>query len=152
MKKCAGFTLIELLVVIAILGIMAATAVPLYRTYQQRAYGSEATLMAKQILDAQIIYLLENDRFFPEIGESIEIYHDGTPPSADGVAKVKDALNITVPVGHFLDYSIKWMSEEEVMVAISSRNNSFPLFQNGSSFIAGILDKDGNTDYIYESE
>jgi len=144
MRRCEGFTLIELIVVVGILGIMAATAVPLYRTYQQRAYGSEASLMVKQILDAQIIYFLEKDKYFPDFDSgSIAIYHDGRDPSAEEVTKVKDTLNITIPVGHFLDYYITSISEEQVMVRISSLNNSFPLFQDGSSEIAKVLNKDG---------
>jgi len=65
MKKTAGFTLIELMVVIAILGIMAASAVPLYSRYRQITVGSEATVMLKQILDAEIMYFVENDTFIP---------------------------------------------------------------------------------------
>ena len=68
MQRKDGFTLIELMVGLAIIGILFASAIPLYQTWQQRAYGSEAAIMVKQILDAEIIYYLENDVFYP--------YHD----------------------------------------------------------------------------
>jgi prepilin-type N-terminal cleavage/methylation domain-containing protein len=63
MKRNRGFTLIEVVVVIAIVGILSATAIPFYNRYRQRTYGSEAQVMVKQIIDAEIAYYLENDTF-----------------------------------------------------------------------------------------
>jgi len=145
MRRHAGFTMVELLVVIAILGIMSATALPLYRTFQQRAYGSEAALMLKRILDAEIMYFLENETFFPN-GLTINIYHNDDPGKAE-ISQIKDAIKITIPVGHFLDFTIT-ADANICSVTISSPQNSFPLFKNGDPFITGTVDATGKTDIL----
>jgi prepilin-type N-terminal cleavage/methylation domain-containing protein len=142
-RRHAGFTLIELMVVIAILGIMSATAIPLYHTYQQRAYGSEAALMIKRILDGQIMYFLEHDKFFPEDGSSISIYHDDLPNKQE-ILDIKDALNILIPVGHFLDYQIQTFPATGDGWCLVTVSANFPLFKDGSYNITKTLYKDGN--------
>lgn len=146
MNKHAGFTILELMVVIAIIGILSATAMPLYRTMQQRTYGREAVLMAKQILDAQIIYFLEHDKFYPETDILISI-NNTDPPDKQEIIDILDNLKITIPVNHFLDYAFyatNTLGGEKFTVLISAH---FPLFRNDSTTtLTGTVYRSGKTE------
>jgi prepilin-type N-terminal cleavage/methylation domain-containing protein len=140
-----GFTLIELMVVIAIIGILAATAGPLITTYRQRASGSEAQMMLKQILDAEIIYYLEHNTFYPE-NQTYTVAHSGAEAPGGARDEIKDQLNIHIPLGHRLDFSISGINiggAASSIIIISSYQNSFALFANGDPFIRGSVNKAG---------
>jgi len=149
MKRRAGFTLVELMVVVAILGILAATAVPLLNVWRQRASGSEAFSTLKMILNAEIIYFLEHETFFPTNGaDTIIIPHSGAPVLPVGIVidDVKDALEVTIPQGHFLDFTITNTTVDPQSPScqiVINHSKNLDLFKNGKKSIIGLLDKTG---------
>jgi len=149
MKSARGFTLIELLVVVAILGILSASAMPLYNTYQQRAYGSEAIVMMKQLTEGQILYYLENDEYFPKTDDpSFPTYlvnKDGSGIPGDAVDRIKNALNLTITTKGRLKYQITHFGDGTCTMLIQA---NFPLFKNGHQQVWATLNESGFVEYM----
>jgi prepilin-type N-terminal cleavage/methylation domain-containing protein len=55
-RTCHGFTLVELLVVVGIIGILAAIAVPQYRSFRARSYDAQVESAVRNIATAQESY------------------------------------------------------------------------------------------------
>lgn len=80
LRRGKGFTLIELLIVIAIIGILAAIAIPMYKTQTIKAKMTEVTNAMSNVASAVAAYMQENN----------------TWPSASSKTLVQSSLGVMV--------------------------------------------------------
>jgi len=140
MNKQTGFTLIELMVSLTIIGILSVTCILVYHTWLQRAYGQEATLMVKQILDGQIIHYLDKNYFYPEeVSESIFIPDSDDAATQQNIANVLNAINVTIPPDHNLEYQLTSYGDY-FQVTVTA---NFALFKGGYNRLIGNIDRSG---------
>jgi prepilin-type N-terminal cleavage/methylation domain-containing protein len=84
--RSAGFTTIELLIGVAIVGIMAAIAVPTYKSYVYRGRVTEAVTVLNEIKTRQEAYRGRFGNYAAVSGTDWGVYTPADIPGANGVA------------------------------------------------------------------
>ena len=112
-KGKRGFTLVELMIVVIIVGILAASAVPIYRANIRRAYSAEGFATLGAIRSAQRLYKAE-------FGTYLEI-----PAGTTDTDGVYAALGLDTSDNHF------WRNQA-FSVTVGADGNSFVATADGS--------------------
>ncbi len=133
MRNAKGFTLIELMIVIAIIGILAAIAIPMYRTQTCKARLTEVTNAMSNVASAIVAYYNENGEF---------------PPDSGTVDKIKSDLGVGLPTKNGRIDKAKWTkSSREIDVTLGTIAGC-PNTVNGKDLIL-TANTDTNTGSIY---
>ncbi len=64
LRSKKGFTLVELMIVVVIVGVLAAVAIPMYRTNVKKAMATEGVALVGTVRTAQRVYFAEHETYY----------------------------------------------------------------------------------------
>ncbi len=91
-KNQKGFTLIELLVVIAIIGILAAIAIPQFKSYRERGFDAGARSDLRNAAVAEEAYFVDSDTYLTCADAACEEAAPGLP----GLRALSDGVTLSM--------------------------------------------------------
>ena len=103
LRNQRGFTLVELMIVIVIIGVLAAIAVPAYRSYVSKAQERTCEANRRTISTAAGMYYIEHDNTYAERIDDLSGYLDNVTSlkcSAGGTSTLEssDSFDVTCSV------------------------------------------------------
>ncbi|CDZ75097.1 putative type IV pilin [Peptoniphilus sp. ING2-D1G] len=94
-RKIKAFTLVELVIVIAIILILVSVAIPRFTKSNLSAQAAAHNVNVKEIKNAAILYLMENENATSVSMKDLEGYFEGKTPKP-AKAYTKDDFTITL--------------------------------------------------------
>jgi len=131
MKNKKGFTLLELVIVIVIVGVLSIVAVPVYRSYTENAYLTEAKALLGGVYKAEKIYYVEFGRF--AVGSA----KDSLGIDSSGNKFFRNFEIVETPNGGFSAYTNGEGPAASISLALIVGENSAPYWSRGDSSSGG---------------